>query len=218
MVLEKTLESPLECKEIKPVNPKGNPSWIFIGRTDAEAESPILWPPCGKSWLIVKYSDGNKERTHWERLWGCKDERQPKRGQQRTRWLDGFSDSMNMSLSKLQEIGKHRKASVLPPAGLQNVRLSDWTTRTTQVLDVLHKVSSPLHLWYTGELAPFQLESQDYLSTSLRPSWSLCTQGQWENQPSGWMWGLSGSFWKVGKCFLGTWPHGKICWRGCDCT
>ena len=54
MVLEKTLESPLDCKEIKPVNPKGNQSWIFIGRTDAEAEAPILWPPDVNSWLIRK--------------------------------------------------------------------------------------------------------------------------------------------------------------------
>ena len=54
MVLEKTLESPLESKEIKLVNPKGNQSWIFIGRTDAEAEAPILWPPDAKSWLIEK--------------------------------------------------------------------------------------------------------------------------------------------------------------------
>ena len=54
VVLEKTLESPLECKEIKPVNPKGNQSWIFIGRTDVEAETPIIWPPDAKSWLIWK--------------------------------------------------------------------------------------------------------------------------------------------------------------------
>ena len=116
----------------------------------------------------------------------AKMEGKPRRGQQRTRWLDGFSGSKNTSFSKLKEIGKHRKASVLPCTGLQNVRLSDLTTRKKkQVLDLLHKVSSPFHLWYTGELAPFQLESQDYLFTSLRPSWSLCTQGQWENEPSG---------------------------------
>ena len=54
MVLEKTLESPLDCKEIKPINPKGNQSWIFIGKTDAEAEAPILWPPDVKKWLIGK--------------------------------------------------------------------------------------------------------------------------------------------------------------------
>ena len=60
VVLEKTLESPLDCKEIKPVNPKGNQSWIFIGRSDTEAETPILWPPDAKNWLIGKDSDAGK--------------------------------------------------------------------------------------------------------------------------------------------------------------
>ena len=61
-VVLKTLESPLDYKEIKPVNPKGNQSWIFIGRTDAEAETPILWPPDAKSWLIWKDPDAGKDR------------------------------------------------------------------------------------------------------------------------------------------------------------
>ena len=60
-MLEKTLESPLDCKEIKPVNPKGNQPWIFIGRTDAKAEAPILWPPDAKSWLIRKDPDAGKD-------------------------------------------------------------------------------------------------------------------------------------------------------------
>ena len=88
VVLEKTLESPLDCKEIQSVHPKGNQSWIFIGRTDTEAETPILWPPDAKNWLIWKDSDAGKE---W---------RQEERGQQRMRWLDGIT--MDMSLSKLQ--------------------------------------------------------------------------------------------------------------------
>ena len=61
VVLEETLESPLDCKEIKPVHPKGNHSWIFIGKTDAEAEAPILWPPDGKSWLVRKDPDAGKD-------------------------------------------------------------------------------------------------------------------------------------------------------------
>ena len=61
VVLEKTLESPLDCKEIQPVYPKGNPSWIFIGRTDAEAETPIFWPPVTKNWLIWKDPDAGKD-------------------------------------------------------------------------------------------------------------------------------------------------------------
>ena len=60
VVLEKTLKSPLDCKEIKPVNPKGNQSWIFIGRTDDEAEGPILWPPDTKNWLVGKDLDAGK--------------------------------------------------------------------------------------------------------------------------------------------------------------
>ena len=66
VLLEKTLESPLDSKEIKAVNPKGNQPWIFIGRTDAEAEAPILWPPDGKNWLIGKDPDAEKD-------WGQKD-------------------------------------------------------------------------------------------------------------------------------------------------
>ena len=68
VVLEKTLESPLDCKQIKPVNPKGNQSWIFIGRTGAEAEAPILWPPAAKSWLTGKDPDSGKD-------WGQKEKR-----------------------------------------------------------------------------------------------------------------------------------------------
>ena len=61
VVLEKTLESPLDCKEIQPVHPKGDQPWVFIGRTDVEAEAPILWPPDAKSWLIGKDSDAGKD-------------------------------------------------------------------------------------------------------------------------------------------------------------
>ena len=73
VVLEKTLERPLDCKEIKPVNPKGNQSWIFIGRTDAEAEAPILWPPDVKSQLIGKDPDAEKDWRQEEK-WAAEDE------------------------------------------------------------------------------------------------------------------------------------------------
>ena len=88
VVLEKTLESPLDCKEIKLVNPKGNQSWIFIGRSDAEAETPILWPPDVKNWLL--------EKT----LMLGKIEGGRRRGWQRMRWLDDINNSMDMSLSR----------------------------------------------------------------------------------------------------------------------
>ena len=73
MVLEKTLENPLDCKEIQPVHSKGNPSWIFIGRTDAEAETPIVWPPDVKNWLIGKDPDAGKD-WRWEEKGRTEDE------------------------------------------------------------------------------------------------------------------------------------------------
>ena len=95
LVLEKTLECLLDYKEIKPVNPKGNQSWIFIGRTDAEAEAPILWLPDEKCWLIKNNNNNNNNNPDPGKDWG-----QEEKGQQRTRWLDGITKSMDMSLSK----------------------------------------------------------------------------------------------------------------------
>ena len=86
-MLEKTLESPLDCKEIQPVHPKGDQSWVFIGRTDAEAETPVLW-----------LSDVKKDPLQCTLMLG-KIEGRRRRGWQRMTWLDGITDSMDMSLS-----------------------------------------------------------------------------------------------------------------------
>ena len=98
VVLEKTLESPLDCKEIQPVHPRGNQSWIFIGRTDAEAEAPILWPPYVKSHSL--------EKT----LMPAKMEGRRRRGWQWMRMLDDITNSMDMNLGTLQEMVKDREA------------------------------------------------------------------------------------------------------------
>ena len=98
--LEKTLESPLDCKEIKPVNPKGNQPWIFTGRADSEAKARMLSPPDETRWLTRKDPDAGKD---WKQ-----DEKEMTEDE--TLQLDGITDSMHMSLSKLQEIVNHREA------------------------------------------------------------------------------------------------------------
>ena len=117
VVLEKTLESPLDCKEIQPVYFEGDEPWGFLGRNDDKTETPVLWPPHVKSWLIGKDSDAGG--IGGRRI----------RGRQRMRWLNGITASMNVSLSELQESVMDREAGhvVIHGVAKSRTRLSDWT-------------------------------------------------------------------------------------------
>ena len=184
VVLDKTLESSLDCKNIQPVHPEGNQSWIFIGRTDAEAEVQILWPPDAKNWLIGKDSDAGKD---------CR----RRRGQQRIRWLEDITDSMDMSLS-FKSRWLTGRPGVLQSMGLQRVG-HDWVTE--------------LHWTEQGSGNCGRLALSNKCGGSGRSLWKLLLFYQWNRMGEKCLLWLVPSIWSPDHSSV-HWPDSRGCAPG----
>ena len=141
MVLEKTLESPLDCKEIQPVHPKGDQSWVFIGRTDAEAETSVLWPPHVRSWLIGKDPDAGTD-------WG-----QEKKGTTEDEMVGWHTNSMDMGLGRLQQLvmdGETWNAAVHGVAK-NRTRLSNWTELNWSSIILVQNIHTYPGMWLEND-------------------------------------------------------------------
>ena len=166
VVLEKTLESPLDCKDIQPVHPKGNQSWVFIGRTDVEAETPGLWH-------LMRRANSFEKTLMLGKIEGGR-----RRGRQRMRWLDGITDSMDMSLGKLWELVMDREAWRAAVHGLtkSQTQLSDWTELNWTLALQADSLPSelPLSLWRIEKKFCSQLNVSLHYQ-SIRRLWCVFT-------------------------------------------